>query len=493
VTARMDFTATSLADGRVLLADGRSDPFTALKSAELFAVVDHPPVANAGAAISDSEGHTVTFDGTGSSDPDSDALTYAWDFGDGSAGTGASPSHVYADNGSYTVTLTVSDGTLIGVATTTASIANVAPVVGALSNATLQPGQAYAAGGSFTDPGADSWSATVDYGDGSGAEQLALSGQTFSLNHSYPSDQAGPFTVVVTVRDDDGGAGSAQAVVTVQVNRPPVASAGAAVGGLEGTAVSFNGGASSDPEGTALLYAWNFGDGSPAATGATPSHVYADNGVYTVTLTVSDGSLTSSATTTATIANVAPSVSAIAGATLQPGQTYTAGGSFTDPGADSWVASVDYGDGSGTQPLSLSGNAFTLGHTYTASGTFVVTVIVADDDGDAGTSHASVVVEAAAQTPEEQIAALSNLVNDLQASGVLSPPNSNSLGSSLDGALSKLAGGDVAGAINNLQTFVKKVEGLVKTGRMTQEEAQPLLDAANALLAQLSPGVARRH
>lgn len=493
LTARMDFTATSLADGRVLLADGRSDPFTALKSAELFAVVDHPPVANAGAAVSDSEGRTVSFDGSGSSDPDSDALTYAWDFGDGSSGSGATPSHVYADNGTYTVTLTVSDGTLIGVAGTTATIANVAPVVGAIADATVQPGQAYAADGSFSDPGADSWTATVDYGDGSGVEQLALSGKTFALNHSYPSDQAGPFTVTVTVRDDDGGTGSASAAVTVQVNRPPVANAGAAVTGFEGSAVTFNGSGSSDPEGSPLLYAWNFGDGSPAATGATPSHVYADNGAYTVTLTVSDGSLTNTATTSATIANVAPTVSAIAGATLQPGQSYTAGGSFTDPGADSWVASVDYGDGSGTQPLSLSGNAFTLGHTYASSGTFVVTVIVADDDGDAGTSHASVVVQDVALTPEEQIAAVSRLVQDLQSSGVLSPPNSNSLGSSLDGALSKLEGGDVAGAINNLQNFVKKVEGLVKTGRLSQSDAQPMLDAANALIAQLSVGLSGRR
>jgi PKD repeat protein len=492
-TARMDFTATSLADGRVLVADGRSDAFTALKSAELFAVVDHPPVANAGAAATGTEGTAVSFDGSASSDADSDALTFAWDFGDGQSGTGATPTHVYADNGTYAVKLTVSDGTLIGIASTSATIANVAPQVAALADATLQPGQAYTAAGSFSDPGADSWNATVNYGDGSATEQLALSGTTFSLSHTYPSGQAGPFTVVVTVADDDGGVGTAQASVGVQLNRAPVANAGAAVSGTEGTAVSFDGSASSDPEGATLLYAWNFGDGSPTATGATVTHVYADNGAYTVTLTVSDGSLTGSATTTATIANVAPSVGAIAGATLQPGGAYAAAGSFTDPGADSWVASVDYGDGSGTQPLALSGNTFTLGHTYAASGTFTVTVIVADDDGESGTSHATVVVQAVSLTPEEQIAALGNMVNDLQASGVLSPPNSNSLGSSLDGALSKLAGGDVAGAINNLQTFVKKVEGLVKTGRMTQEEANPLLDAANALLAQLSPGVARRR
>jgi PKD repeat protein len=50
------------------------------------------------------------FDGTGSSDPDGDPLTYEWDFGDSSTGTGGTPSHTYADAGIYDVCLTVNDG-----------------------------------------------------------------------------------------------------------------------------------------------------------------------------------------------------------------------------------------------------------------------------------------------------------------------------------------------------------------------------------------------
>ena len=43
----------------------------------------------------------------------------------------------------------------------------------------------FAQSGSFTDPGADTWTATVDYGDGYGVQSLALVGKTFGLSHTY--------------------------------------------------------------------------------------------------------------------------------------------------------------------------------------------------------------------------------------------------------------------------------------------------------------------
>lgn len=60
----------------------------------------------------------VTFDGTKSVDVNGDALTYAWDFGDGTTGTGATANHTYTSEGSYHVTLTVSDGELSSTAKT---------------------------------------------------------------------------------------------------------------------------------------------------------------------------------------------------------------------------------------------------------------------------------------------------------------------------------------------------------------------------------------
>ena len=67
---------------------------------------DQPPTAQATANCT---GLTCSFDGTGSSDPDGTVASYAWDFGDGSTGSGATPTHGYATAGTYTYTLTVTD------------------------------------------------------------------------------------------------------------------------------------------------------------------------------------------------------------------------------------------------------------------------------------------------------------------------------------------------------------------------------------------------
>ena len=53
---------------------------------------------------------TVQFDGSGSFDPESAPLTYAWDFGDGATGTGAMPNHRYTTIGLFDVCLTVNNG-----------------------------------------------------------------------------------------------------------------------------------------------------------------------------------------------------------------------------------------------------------------------------------------------------------------------------------------------------------------------------------------------
>ena len=261
-------------------------------------------------------------------------------------------------------------------------------------------------------------------------------------------------------------------------NQAPIANAGGPYSVPEGSAVAFDGSASTDPDGDALTYAWDFGDGSVATEGS-PTYTYLDNGVFQVTLTVTDSKgLSSAVATSATVENVAPTVDPFAGATILRGETYNSAGGFFDPGTDIWTGSVDYGDGSGLQPLPLVGKAFGLSHGYELAGTYVVRVSVSDDDGGSGVALASVVV----QSPQEATAALLTSVSELVAAGVLSAGNANALGAKLRAALAQLDAGNTAPAVSQLRAFINQVNALVSEGRLPPEQGQALVIVARRII-----------
>ena len=97
-------TIETVAGGRKFFEEGLQHT---LRSAYLTSLVldNEMPVAKA-VATGDP---VVTFDGSGSSDPDGSPLAYTWSFGDGTTGEGAKVTHAYAKNGTYTATLRVTD------------------------------------------------------------------------------------------------------------------------------------------------------------------------------------------------------------------------------------------------------------------------------------------------------------------------------------------------------------------------------------------------
>ena len=87
--------------------------------------VNRKPVANAGGPYSGFAGVPVQMDGAASSDPDGELLSFSWFFGDGGTGSGRTPAHTYGQKGVYGVALTVSDGVLSDIATTSATIVEI--------------------------------------------------------------------------------------------------------------------------------------------------------------------------------------------------------------------------------------------------------------------------------------------------------------------------------------------------------------------------------
>ena len=252
-------------------------------------------------------------------------------------------------------------------------------------------------------------------------------------------------------------------------------------GGTEGQMLSFAASTSSDPDaGTTLSYQWSI-DGQIVGINSTLSHTFTNNDSYQIRLIVSDqfgGADTS--TLTVTILNVAPVVSAFGGATLLVSESYSATGSFTDPGADRWTGTVSYGD-AGWQPLSRSDKAFQLEHQYTTAGSYSVTVSVSDQDGGVGTRSASVVV----LTPAQGVAHLSDLISALGTSGALNDGQLNSLQAKLDNAAKQLVRGNGTSAANMLGALVNELQALVNSGRMTDATAAPILEYAQRVIGSI--------
>ncbi|MBG0737866.1 PKD domain-containing protein [Paeniglutamicibacter antarcticus] len=246
-----------------------------------------PPVnvAPVAAFTSSVNALSASMDGSGSKDPDGTISSYAWNFGDGSTGSGVSANHTYAAAGSYTVTLTVTDnagakGTVnhqVTVASTPPPV-NVAPVAAFTSSVNAL--SASMDGSASKDPDGTISSYAWNFGDGS-------TGTGLSANHTYAA--AGSYTVTLTVTDNAGAKGTVNHQVTVASTPPPVnvAPVAAFTSSVNALSASMDGSASKDPDGTISSYAWNFGDGS-TGTGVSASHSYATAGTYTVTLNVTD-------------------------------------------------------------------------------------------------------------------------------------------------------------------------------------------------------------
>jgi DNA/RNA endonuclease G (NUC1) len=250
---------------------------------------------------------------------------------------------------------------------------------------------------------------------------------------------------------------------------PPVAVVDGPYSSTEGAIVSLNASGSFDGGGTITSYAWMFGDGQ-SGSGQTQSHTYTQDGSYAVRLIVTDNNgLADTSFTTANVSNVAPLISSFAGATLLPGETYNADGSFTDPGSDPWSATVNYGDGSGASTLPLAGKNFSLAHVYNVAAMYTVEVQVSDDDVTSSRKQIVTVV-----TPQQGLEPAAGMIQQLASTGKLDAGNANSLGSKLAAAQLQLAKGNSTPAANQLSALLNEIDAMVRSGRLSAADAGQL-------------------
>ncbi|MEQ8471164.1 MAG: LamG-like jellyroll fold domain-containing protein [Marinoscillum sp.] len=155
-------------------------------------------------------GQSFAFDASGSSDPDGDALTYTWDFGDGNSEAGETVSHAFDSEGEYQVVLTVSDMESSVTADLSVSVAlNQNPIAAFTTSSTsgfLILTVDFDASTS-SDPEEHDLSYAWDFGDGN-------TGEGAQVTHSF--EQAGSFEVVLTVSDSYGGSATESTTIEVQ-------------------------------------------------------------------------------------------------------------------------------------------------------------------------------------------------------------------------------------------------------------------------------------
>ncbi len=347
-------------------------------------------------------GASVSFSGSATDTNGSATITYSWNFGDGKSATGAATSHVFTNQTAasiaYTVALTASDS----LGATSAAATRIITVTPGLSgttisapatNTTVASGAPVSFSGTATDTDG---SATITYswnfGDGS-------SGSGASASHAFTNLTAASvaYTVTLTASDNLGDVSApATRIITVtpELSGTAITAPASNVTVASGIPVSFSGTAADSNASAAISYAWNFGDGSSGG-GASASHAFtnltAANVTYTVTLTASDnlGAVSAAATR---IITVTPELSGAAitspasNVTVASGVPVSFSGSAADSNGSATITySWNFGDGG-------SATGATASHTFTAPGSYLVTLNVKDNFGAAGTASISLSV-----------------------------------------------------------------------------------------------------
>ncbi len=315
-------------------------------------------------------------------DPDDGAVfTYNWDFGDGNTSTEANPTHQYltASTTPYNVTLTVSDGTDDGTATTTITVntPNASPTaVDDNVSTTLDKGISILVLDNDTDPENDPLIITDTSSPNNGTTMLSGPGISYQPNSGF----TGQDTFTYTINDGTTG-NNATATVTVLVNPPP----NTAPIAIDDTATATQGDAinisvlsnDSDPDTGDIL---SIDSVSNALNGTATDNGngtirYVSNPTYqgndTFNYTITDGNLT--ATASVTIEVSPPDTELIITSDTNSGIIpFSVNFSSNEDPTRDITFKWDFGDGN----TSTEANPR---HEYTSDGSFTVTLEVLDE------------------------------------------------------------------------------------------------------------------
>ena len=427
----------------LIVTDARGLASTAATVAVTVTAGDNDePTADAGADRTVGEGSVVALDGSGSSDPEGEDLSYLWtQVSNGAPSVSlsdatlqgpvfTSPDQLQADV-SLEFTLIVTDAR--GLASTAATVAvtvtagdNDEPTADAGADRTVDEGAIVALDGSgSSDPEGEDlsylWTQVSNGAPSVSLSDATLQGPVFTSPDQLQADVSLEFTLIVT---DARGLASTAATVAVTVtagdNDEPTADAGADRTVGEGAIVALDGSGSSDPEGEDLSYLWTqISNGAPSVTLSdatlqgpvftSPDQLQADVTLaFTLIVTDARGLASTAATVAVTVTagdNDAPTADAGADSTVDEGAIVALDGSgSSDPeGEDLSYLWTQLSNGAPRVSLSdatLQGPGFTSPDQLQADVTLAFTLIVTDARGLASTAATVAVTVTAGDNDE---------------------------------------------------------------------------------------------
>ncbi|MEO9871554.1 PKD domain-containing protein [Ekhidna sp.] len=294
-----------------------------------------------------------------------DTYTYAWDFGDPlvmtDVSTDENPSYTYGSTGTYTVTLTATTSTMCSATYQQDVVISPHPS----TNFTFVDG-CKGEENTFTSTSTIAAGNTIetytwDFGDG---------GSSIGATTTHTYLEPGVFDVKLTTISYSGCEDELIQQITIYDDPAPDFSFD---GACDGNEITFTN-ESTVLGGGSLNYTWDFGDGPPSTTSnlVSPTHTYASQGIYTVTLTVRH--------------NVPAGCEAVIQKNVEIFQDLTS--SFTvDPECLGDAVTFDntsigtglsflwnFGDGN-------TSTQFEPSHTYASPGSYITTLLVTSNDG----------------------------------------------------------------------------------------------------------------
>jgi len=338
---------------------------------EEITVLNTPPLANfTWEPQHPTDIDEIIFNASLSYDIDGFITNYTWDFGDGWIAYGVEVKHVYADNGNYTVNLTIiDDDGATAYVTRVITVRNVPPV----ANFIFKPYEPTDLDTiEFTDKSYDLDGNIVNYtwnfGDGN---------ISYEKNPMHQYKNNGVYVVSLTIVDDDGDISQISKAILVK-NVPPVANfTWQPQNPTDLETITFTS-TSYDPDGSIVNYTWSFGNGNKSyETNATWK--YADDGLYIVTLTVvdDDGAKTIMEKEI-NVSNVPPKALFTVKPTKprQDEKVVFNASTSHDPDGDIVNYMWDFQSDGVTDAYGLE-----VTHKYEKKGNYFVTLTIVDDDG----------------------------------------------------------------------------------------------------------------